>query len=135
MIPPDVELAELGKDIGAAADTALEDINPANPHLFTSDLWRDHFARLRAEDPVHFNEIESAGRYWSIMNYDDVRTIDGDWENFSSAKGMTLGLRPTPREQFDVPTDHAVYLDGPSGAHGTTKDGAIGWGTGQRPQS
>ena len=57
---------------------------------------RQHFARLRAEDPVHFNEIESAGRYWSIMNYDDVRAIDGDWENFSSAKGMTLGLRPTP---------------------------------------
>ncbi len=96
VIPPDVELAELGKDVGAAADTALEDINPANPHLFTSDLWSDHFARLRAEDPVHFNEIESAGRYWSIMNYDDVRAIDGDWENFSSAKGMTLGLRPTP---------------------------------------
>ena len=29
----------------------------------------DHSARLRAEDPVHFNEIDSAGRYWSIMNY------------------------------------------------------------------
>ena len=69
VIPPDVELAELGKDVGAAADTPLEDINPANPHLFTSDLWSDHFARLRAEDPVHFNEIDSAGRYWSIMNY------------------------------------------------------------------
>ena len=96
VIPPDVELAELGKDVGAAADTPLEDINPANPHLFTSELWRDHFGRLRAEDPVHFNEIESAGRYWSIMNYDDVRAIDGDWQNFSSAKGMTLGLRPTP---------------------------------------
>jgi hypothetical protein len=26
-----VELAELGKDVGAAADTPLEDINPANP--------------------------------------------------------------------------------------------------------
>ncbi len=96
VIPPDVELAELGKDVGAAADTALEDINPANPHLFTSDLWKDHFARLRAEDPVHFNEIESAGRYWSILNYDDVRAIDGDWQNFSSAKGITLGLRSTP---------------------------------------
>jgi len=88
-------------DVQAAArerarSMPIEEIDPANPHLFTSELWRDHFARLRAEDPVHFNEIESAGRYWSIMNYDDVRAIDGDWENFSSAKGMTLGLRPTP---------------------------------------
>ncbi len=45
----------------------------------------DHYVRLRADGPVHFNEIESAGRYWSIMDYDDVRAIDGDWENFSSA--------------------------------------------------
>ena len=69
VIPPDVELAELGKDVGAAAETALEDINPANPHLFTSDLWSDHFARLRAEDPVHFSVCAAACRYCAFMNY------------------------------------------------------------------
>lgn len=92
---PDLELARLGRDVGDAADLALEDINPANPHLFSEDRWQDHFARLRAEDPVHLNEIESAGRYWSITRYDDVRAIDGNWEDFTSARGISLGARPS----------------------------------------
>ena len=91
---PDLELARLGKGVGDAADLALEDINPANPYLFSEDRWQDHFARLRAEDPVHLNEIETAGRYWSITKYDDVRATDGNWEDFSSARGISLGARP-----------------------------------------
>lgn len=93
---PEMEMAELGAGVPAAADLALEEINPANPHLFREDRWRDHFARLRAEDPVHFNELESSGRYWSVVKYDDVRQVDGDWQTYSSAKGITLGLRSTP---------------------------------------
>ncbi len=91
---PDLELARLGKGVGTAADLALVDINPANPYLFSEDRWQDHFARLRAEDPVHLNETESAGRYWSITKYDDVRATDGNWETFSSARGISLGARP-----------------------------------------
>ena len=91
---PDVELARLGAGVGDAADLALEDINPANPHLFAEDRWQDHFARLRAEDPVHLNEIDTAGRYWSITKYEDVRAVDGNWHDFSSARGITLGAKP-----------------------------------------
>lgn len=90
---PEMEMAERGAGVPAAADLDIADINPANPHLFREDRWQDHFARLRAEDPVHFNEIETAGRYWSITKYDDVRAIDGDWETFSSAKGINLGIK------------------------------------------
>ncbi len=93
---PEMEMAELGAGVPDAADLALADINPANPHLFKEDRWHGHFARLRAEDPVHLNEIESAGRYWSVTKYDDVRAVDGDWQTFSSARGITLGLRRTP---------------------------------------
>ena len=89
---PEMEMADIGAGVPAAADLALADINPANPHLFRDDRWHDHFARLRAEDPVHLNEIETAGRYWSVTRYDDVRAIDGDWKNFSSADGIVLGL-------------------------------------------
>ncbi len=90
---PEMEMAEKGGDVPAASELAIEDINPANPHLFREDRWHDHFARLRAEDPVHLNELETAGRYWSITRYADVRAIDGDWERFSSAKGISLGNR------------------------------------------
>ena len=93
---PEVEMATLGANVGPAADMAIEDINPANPHLFKNDCWQDHFARLRAEDPVHLNELETSGRYWSLTKYDDVRATDGNWETFSSAGGISLGLRPGP---------------------------------------
>jgi len=93
---PEMEMAEIGAGVPAAADLALAAINPANPHLFREDRWHDHFARLRAEDPVHFNELETSGRYWSVTNYEDVRAVDGDSKTFSSARGITLGLRPSP---------------------------------------
>jgi cytochrome P450 len=93
---PEEEMAELGGGVPDAADMALDEINPANPHLFKEDRWGDHFARLRAEDPVHFNELETSGRYWSITKYDDVRAVDGDHHTFSSARGITLGLPSTP---------------------------------------
>jgi len=117
VIPPDVELAELGKDVGAAADTPLEDINPANPHLFTSELWRDHFARLRAEDPVHFAQrktVRSIGAPGSVRNRESLvreRTVkvleslpDGetfDWVETVSVELTTLLLATL----FDFPME------------------------------
>ncbi|MDG1401314.1 MAG: cytochrome P450, partial [Candidatus Binatia bacterium] len=82
---PEMEMAEAGGGVSGAADLALDEINLANPHLFRENRWHEHFARLRAEDPIHFNELESAGRYWSITKYDDVRAVDSDWQRFSSA--------------------------------------------------
>ncbi len=58
IVSPEMEMAELGAGVPSAAELTIEEINPANPHLFREDRWQDHFARLRAEDPVHFNELE-----------------------------------------------------------------------------
>lgn len=88
---PEMEQALFGGDPPAADELDLADINPLNPHLFAEHRWHEHFARLRREDPVHLNELGSAGRYWSITRWSDVRAIDGDWQNFSSASGITLG--------------------------------------------
>ncbi len=88
---PEQEMAELGADVGAATDLTIDEINPLNAHLFRENRWQEHFARLRAEDPVHFNSLQSAGRYWSLTKYDDVRAVDGDWKTFSSEPGITLG--------------------------------------------
>ncbi len=90
---PEMEMAETGGGVPAAADLALEDLNPANPHLFREHRAHEVFARLREEDPIHFNEIETAGRYWNITKYEDVRAVDGDWKNFSSDDGITLGIK------------------------------------------
>ncbi|MEC7507019.1 MAG: cytochrome P450 [Actinomycetota bacterium] len=92
VVTPEMEMAEKGRNATGAYDVPIEEVNPLNAHLFLEDRWQEHFARLRAEDPVHFNELETSGRYWSITKYDDVRAVDGDWETYSSASGITLGL-------------------------------------------
>jgi cytochrome P450 len=89
---PEQEQAAVGANVPSAYEMALEDINPVNAHLFAEDRWQDHFERLRKEDPVHFNEIKSAGRYWSLTKYKDIKAVDSDWKNFSSANGITLGF-------------------------------------------
>lgn len=89
---PEQHQAAVGGNVPAAYELALEDINPVNAHIFKENRWQEVFERLRAEDPVHFNEIPSAGRYWSITKYDDIRQVDQDWESFSSANGITIGF-------------------------------------------
>ncbi|MEQ8437226.1 MAG: cytochrome P450 [Ilumatobacter fluminis] len=99
---PDQEMAELGAEVPDAADLLISQINPHNPHLFAEDRWQSHFDRLRAEDPVHFNEIEAAGRYWSITKYHDLKEIEVDWKRFSNSPSIVLGLpidRLPPEEE------------------------------------
>jgi len=90
---PEMEMAEIGADVPSADELTIDQINPHNPYLFLEDRWQDHFARLRDEDPVHLNELETSGRFWSVTKYEDVRAVDGNWETYSSAKGITLGVK------------------------------------------
>ncbi|MFT7220579.1 MAG: cytochrome P450 [Candidatus Azotimanducaceae bacterium] len=80
------------REIPSAYDVAIEDINPISPRLWSEHRWKEYFERLRAEDPVHFNETELAGRYWSLTRYEDIKKVDTDWQNFSSSNGIVLGL-------------------------------------------
>ena len=90
---PEQEQAEKGRGVAPAQELPLEDINPLNANLFSENRWHGYFERLRREDPVHLSEIETAGRYWSVTKYDDIKTVSSDWETYSSANGITLGFR------------------------------------------
>ena len=79
-------------EIPDAASMALEDINPVSARLFSEDKQWAFFDRLRAEDPVHFNQTELAGRYWSLTRYEEIKKVDSDHHNYSSAHGITLGF-------------------------------------------
>ncbi len=90
---PEQEQAAKGANTPDPHEMPIEDINPLNAHLFANDRWLEVFERLRAEDPVHLNEIDTAGRYWSLTRYQDIKAVDADWQNFSSAHGITLGFK------------------------------------------
>ena len=89
---PSAKGAEQKGPLPGAADLAIEDIMMVKPRLFSEHRWVEYFARLRAEDPVHFNETDLAGRFWSLTRYADIKKVDTDWRNFSSAHGITLGF-------------------------------------------
>jgi len=90
---PEQEQASAGEGVAGAYAMKLTNPTPVNAHIFKDNTWAEYFERLRAEDPVHFNEIETAGRYWSLTKYKDIKQVDADWENFSSAHGITLGFK------------------------------------------
>ena len=79
-------------EIPSAYNVDLDSINPVWNRLFQENKNLEYFERLRAEDPVHFNDTEIAGRYWSLTRYDDIKAVDMDHHNFSSAHGITLGF-------------------------------------------
>ena len=81
------------KPLIPAYEQDISEINPISPRMFSEDKLWDYFRRLREEDPVHFNETERAGRFWSLTRYEDIKAVDADHENFSSDHGITLGFR------------------------------------------
>jgi len=90
---PEQEQAANGANTPDPYEMPIKEINPVNAHLFSENRWQAVFERLRAEDPVHLNQIQTAGRYWSLTKYKDIKAVDADWQRFSSANGITLGFR------------------------------------------
>ena len=104
-VRPGSELDKRKGPIPAAADMPLEEINPVWNRLFSENRMLEYFERLRREDPVHFNESEVAGRYWSLTRYEEIKAVDTDHKNFSSAHVITLGFpidQPLPEGALDI---------------------------------
>ena len=96
-------------------DVAIEDINPMSGRLFSEDKHWGFFERLRNESPVHFNETELAGRYWSLSRYEDIKKVDSDHERFSSAHGITLGFPvDTPLPEGALNVSMFIAMDPPT---------------------
>jgi cytochrome P450 family 142 subfamily A polypeptide 1 len=65
--------------------------------ITSGDFWGGDphatLARLRAEDPVHWDET---GQVWGVTRYADVRAVSTDPAAFSSAGGIRPDSGPTP---------------------------------------
>ncbi|MEQ8860303.1 MAG: cytochrome P450 [Pseudomonadales bacterium] len=68
----------------------LDRVDPAFRQLFFENRVFEHFARLRAEDPVHFHQDSQFGPYWSITSYEHIKQVDMNHQVFSSARGVTI---------------------------------------------
>jgi cytochrome P450 len=71
-----------------ARQRRLDSIDVSDPRLYQDDAWREPFAELRREDPVHYCEASAFGPYWSVTRYDDIFAVELDHENYSSSSEL-----------------------------------------------
>ena len=69
---------------------AVADIDVSDATIFLNDTWPAYFAKLRAEDPVHFTENELFGGFWSVTRHADILAANGAPDVFSSAQGIRI---------------------------------------------
>ncbi|MEX2326525.1 MAG: cytochrome P450, partial [Pseudomonadales bacterium] len=79
------------QDIPDPYSLPLEELNPLQASLFQHNAHWGYFERLRKEDPVHLNESEDFGRYWSVTKFEDILYVDTHHDLFSSEGGITIG--------------------------------------------
>jgi cytochrome P450/ferredoxin-NADP reductase len=78
---------------------ALTEIDMSNPFMWRQGQWGPYFKRLREEAPVHFRADSAFGPYWSVTRYDDIITVDKDFETYSAEPQIIIG---TPPEGLDI---------------------------------
>lgn len=61
----------------------IDAIDVSDATLYQQDSWRSYFARLRAEDPMHWSENDRFGGFWSVTRFEDITAVDGNHEAFS----------------------------------------------------
>ena len=69
---------------------ALDGFDVSRASMFSKDMWRPYFKRLREDSPVHFHKESAFGPYWSVTTFDHIMAVDKNNKQFSSAGGITL---------------------------------------------
>ena len=87
---------------------ALDDIDVSDPAIYQSDTWRPLFARLRAEDPVHYHADSPFGPYWSVTRLKDLMYVDTHHQLFSSEPTIVIG-----DQAADFEIDNFIQMDPP----------------------
>jgi cholest-4-en-3-one 26-monooxygenase len=68
----------------------LEQIDLTDLDFFMTGDVTGAFRRLRAEDPVHWQEKRPGRGFWSLTKFEDLLTVYRDAQSFISGKGVTL---------------------------------------------
>ncbi|MEP1209280.1 MAG: cytochrome P450 [Rhizobiaceae bacterium] len=57
---------------------------------FVDGAPHNTFARLRAEDPLHWTEYQDGQDFWSVTRHADILVMNRNFEVFSSARGIRM---------------------------------------------
>lgn len=59
-------------------------IDLLNPQTFAAGQPHDQFDWLREHEPIHWHDEPGGSGFWAVTRYEDVWTVDRDFQNFSS---------------------------------------------------
>jgi cytochrome P450 len=80
----------------------------SDPRLYEQDVWRPYFARLRKEDPVHYQKESPFGPFWSVTRFEDIMAVESNHEAFSSEPTIVIGDLTE-----DLPVEMFIAMDPP----------------------
>src|SRR5260221_7409415 len=90
-----------GGGLGRMAALPALHADVSDPRLYREDTWREHFALLRDQNPVHRHAESPYGPYWSVTRYADIMTVELDHATYSSASelgGIQIADQPKGHE-------------------------------------
>jgi cytochrome P450 len=97
----------------------LADLDVSNLDLWETGPPHEVFTRLRAEEPLHWSELgdlpDEAG-FWSVVRFDDIRTVGRDHETFSSNRSIVLVdklAEPGDPDPMDLSANMLISQDPP----------------------
>lgn len=102
------QFSDASKDPSWAHAEALDDIDISHWKHWQFDQQNAFFARLRAEDPVHYQTQGHYGPFWSLTTYEDIKAVDEDHKRFSSQSSITIIDTPA-----DNQADSFIAMDQP----------------------
>lgn len=93
-------MATLAREVAGTIDP----FDVSRSELYRDDTWREPFARMRAEAPVHYVTNSEFGPYWSVSSYKPIVEVESLPDLYSSeAGGITIA-------DFDPTDPNAVRM-------------------------
>jgi cytochrome P450 len=83
-----------------------------DPDGYVAGPPHETLTRLRAEDPVHWQDMPNEPGYWAVLRYDDVVTVARDPKTYSAAKGGVV-LEDLSPETLAMMQDMLLAMDPP----------------------
>lgn len=92
-------------------------IDLLDPASFAAGQPHDQFAWLRDNDPVHWHDEPHGSGFWAVTRFDDVWTVDRDFQAYSSEPTIMIqdplaeagGFGPYKMMLMMDPPDHTAF--------------------------
>ncbi len=97
-------------------EIVVDPLDVSRAELWRDYQWREPFAELRAQSPIHYTPESKFGPYWSISTYKPIQHIEALPKIFSSdwqVGGITVAGDPIRLEEGEVRMPMFIALDPP----------------------